>query len=96
MGGVEIGKKHVLTPRGAQLMMKSRYWEAPDSKLIEDKGNADFVAKLIVCVQAAWMIVQCMLRKLEGLPVTLIELNALIHVICAFLLYAFCKIFLPN
>jgi hypothetical protein len=95
MGGVEIGKKHILTPLGAQLMMKSRHWEALDPKLIEDKGNADFVAKLIVCLQAAWTIVQCMLRKLEGLPVTLIELNALIHVICASLLYAFCKISIP-
>ena len=44
-----------------------------------------------VCVQAAWMILQCILRRMNDLPVTLIELNALSHVVIALVMYFFCK-----
>ncbi|CCX06879.1 Similar to hypothetical protein GLRG_10844 [Glomerella graminicola M1.001]; acc. no. EFQ35689 [Pyronema omphalodes CBS 100304] len=87
MGGTTVnGRRHVLTPLGAEFLMKLGLWKPLDAAVIQDKGKADSIAKFIVCVQAAWMIVQCGLRKIAGLPITLIELNALVHVMCAFLL----------
>jgi hypothetical protein len=92
MGGTTVnGRRHVLTPLGAEFLMNLGLWKPLDPAVIQDKGKADSIAKFIVCVQAAWMIVQCGLRKIAGLPITLIELNALVHVMCAFLLYFFCK-----
>lgn len=54
-----------------------------------DKGKADMVAKFLVCVQALWMMVNCLCRKISGLPVTLIELNVVVHVLCAVSIYGF-------
>ncbi|KAF8460163.1 hypothetical protein BDZ91DRAFT_664718 [Kalaharituber pfeilii] len=54
---------------------------------IRDKSKADNLAKLLVCVQASWMIIQCIARKCTGLPVTLLEINAVMHVVCALFMY---------
>lgn len=37
------------------------------------------------------MVMQCILRKLSNLPITLIELNTMLHVVCAIVMYFFCK-----
>ncbi|KAF8460162.1 hypothetical protein BDZ91DRAFT_664725, partial [Kalaharituber pfeilii] len=58
-----------------------------DEERIKDKSKADNLAKLLVCGQASWMVVQCIARKITGLPVTLLEINTVMHVICALLLY---------
>lgn len=56
---------------------------------VADKGKADTLAKCLVCAQALWMIVNCFCRKVDGLPVTLIELNVVMHVMCVVVLYSF-------
>jgi hypothetical protein len=50
---------------------------------ISDKGKADSVAKALLCVQIAWMCIQCLGRTLEGLPVTLLEDHVLIQILFA-------------
>ncbi|KAA8897466.1 hypothetical protein FN846DRAFT_992436 [Sphaerosporella brunnea] len=80
-----------LTPEGFEYLLdRGVLTDAVlEQKEILDKGKADFLAKFLVCVQAAWMILQCILRKLNHLPVTLIELNTLMHVVIALLMYFF-------
>ncbi|KAI5814468.1 hypothetical protein BZA77DRAFT_356730 [Pyronema omphalodes] len=95
MGGVTIpqDKKNqsTLTPEGFEYLLDLGILESDcvDTATILDKGKADFLAKFLVCVQAAWMVLQCVLRKINSLPVTLIELNTLCHVICALVMYYF-------
>ncbi|KAF8534640.1 hypothetical protein BDD12DRAFT_895439 [Trichophaea hybrida] len=100
MGGVTIAKEdyenknrnqYTLTPEGFEYLLDLGILESScvDTATILDKGKADFLAKFLVCVQAAWMVLQCILRKLKGLPVTLIELNVLLHVIIALAMYWF-------
>jgi hypothetical protein len=56
---------------------------------VQDKGKADMLGKTLVCVQALWMLVQCLVRKASGLPVTLLEIHVSMHVICAIGMYGF-------
>jgi len=54
---------------------------------IVDKGKANNIAKLVVCVQAGWMLVQALGRVAAGLTVTLLELHVSIQVLIAVVLY---------
>lgn len=54
---------------------------------IVDKGKSDMLAKFLVCMQAAWMVFNCISRKIAGLPLTLLELNVMMHVVCALVVY---------
>jgi hypothetical protein len=45
-----------------------------DPRQIEDKGKANYIAKLITTAQILWMVVQWVGRKGQGLPVTLLEI----------------------
>ncbi|KAI5808466.1 hypothetical protein DFH27DRAFT_459108, partial [Peziza echinospora] len=53
----------------------------------DDRSKTDWLAKAMVCLQASWIIIQCVVRKAEGLPVTLLEINTVMHVVCALLMY---------
>ena len=54
---------------------------------IEDKNKSDGLAKLITCWQATWFCVQCICRLVQGLSISLLELNVFGHCICALLIY---------
>ncbi|KAI5843781.1 hypothetical protein DFP73DRAFT_63848 [Morchella snyderi] len=55
---------------------------------VKDKGKANVLAKFLVCAQALWMVMNCFLRRAAGLPITIIELNVIVHVFCAVVVYA--------
>ena len=54
---------------------------------IKDKSKSDGVAKALACLQASWMVLQVIGRVGYRLPVTLLEINTIGHVICAFAIY---------
>lgn len=55
---------------------------------IRDKSKADGLAKLIVCFQALWFCVQCIVRVAQGQAISFLELNTFAHALCALLIYA--------
>jgi hypothetical protein len=55
---------------------------------IKDKSKADVLAKCLVIAQVSWLIVNCVGRKVLGLPLTLLEIHTLVHVACALITYA--------
>lgn len=59
------------------------------SDQVQDKSNANSLAKALVAWQALWMIVQVIARTAETprLPVTLLELHTCLHTFCAFAMY---------
>lgn len=76
-----------ITAEGARLLsFLDRLPEIQDNQ-VRDKSKADGLAKFLVVVQAGWMIIQCIARLQQNLPVTLLEINTIGHVICAFALY---------
>jgi hypothetical protein len=56
---------------------------------IFDKSKADSLGKILVCLQAGYMVFQVIGRLAARLPITLLEVNTLGHVLCALTMYAF-------
>ncbi|KAG9196019.1 hypothetical protein G6011_01140 [Alternaria panax] len=80
-------KRLTLTAKGVALFAQCGH--IPDVSLddIKDKNKADGLAKLLVCIQAGWMIVQVISRTANGLPTTLLEVHVVAHVVCALIMY---------
>jgi hypothetical protein len=51
-------------------------------------GGANSIAKTVTIFQTGWIVLQCLGRRLEGLHITLLELNTSLHVIIAIVMYA--------
>ena len=81
-----------LTPKGLLLLARLDHITdtLPDIalKTLKDRSKADNFAKGLVCVQAGWLIIQCISRVACDLPVTLLEINTIGHVFCALVMYA--------
>jgi hypothetical protein len=54
---------------------------------IRDKSKANGLAKFLVCVQAIWFIAQTVGRLATDLPISLLEMNTLLHAFCCLLIY---------
>jgi len=95
MGGIEVVNKanpnarRQLTPQGVMKMARAGLLPKVDIDEINDKSKSDGFGRLVVCIQAGWMILQAITRKIEGLPQTLLEIHILTHVICALGMYLF-------
>lgn len=79
-----------LTPRGVHLLAECGYLDrvlATSKDDIEDKSKTDHLSKIVTILQASWMAVEVISRIASDLPVTLLEVNTLGHVGCAFSVY---------
>ncbi|KAF2004211.1 hypothetical protein P154DRAFT_379750, partial [Amniculicola lignicola CBS 123094] len=75
------------TPSGVKFLAKLGLLPRISHDSVVDKSKADWIAKVLVCVQASWFFVQCIARVSQKLPLTLLELHVLTHVVCAFGMY---------
>ena len=78
-----------VTPAGAVELARLGLLSPVEEEVINDKTKADPITKALVCVQAAWFIVQCVARVAQNLPLTLLEIHTLAHVFIAILMYLF-------
>lgn len=78
-----------LTPAALLYLAENKPELFPDTpkEEIEDKSKASSLAKMIVCLQASWFCVRCVSRLVEGLSISLLELNTFGHSICALIIY---------
>lgn len=79
----------ILTEFGVRKLARHAPSILPDiSKAsILDKSKADGFAKVFVCIQAVWFIAQTVGRMASGLPISLLELNTLLHALCCLFVY---------
>lgn len=77
-----------LTPKGLLLLAKCGHLPKASEDEIMDKSKVDELGKLLACTQVTWMVVQVCTRLGLRLPVTLLEVTAISHVVCALVLYA--------
>lgn len=80
-------RRLTLTARGVLLLYQCGLLPQIHQREILDKSKADGLAKALACLQAGWMVGQVIARLHAGLPVTLLEVNTLGHVFCAFVVY---------
>ncbi|KAM0219864.1 hypothetical protein ACHAQD_006202 [Fusarium lateritium] len=67
---------------------KRGHWIKIRKQDIDDKSKADTLQKALVLIQVAWMVIQCIARRISDLPLTLLEIHTMVHVVCAMILYA--------
>lgn len=84
-----IPARQRLTVTAAGVLLLAECKRLPDLSIteIKDKSKADGIAKALVCLQATWMVVQTICRAAFQQPVTLLEVNTIGHVFCAFIIY---------
>ena len=80
-------KRLTLTAKGLALLAECGHIPEVSADDIKDKNKADGLAKLLVCIQAGWMIVQVISRAAIGLATTLLEVHTVAHVVCALVMY---------
>ncbi|KAH7080480.1 hypothetical protein BKA63DRAFT_506520 [Paraphoma chrysanthemicola] len=54
---------------------------------IEDRGKADWLVKVLALLQMAWLVIQCVARVGQKLPLTTLELSTLAYIPCALLIF---------
>ncbi|KAF7344053.1 hypothetical protein MVEN_01694800 [Mycena venus] len=66
-----------LTPDGVRLLLELAPELVPrvSEEDINDKSKADGFTKLLVSLQAAWFCLQCIARKAQHLPISLLEIT---------------------
>jgi len=72
-------KRLTLTARGVAILAKCGRLPDVREKDIEDKSKANTLAKSLFVVQAIWMLLQMLGRLTARLPVTLLEVNTVVH-----------------
>ncbi|KAL9102697.1 MAG: hypothetical protein Q9163_002188 [Psora crenata] len=78
-----------ITPEGLRFLLDHEPSALPSISADEilDKSKADGVKKTLVCAQAGWFCASCITRLANGLPISLLELNAMAHALCALVIY---------
>jgi hypothetical protein len=82
-------RRAYLTAKGLEYLVKEGRLSLPSKETIAERSKSDALAKTLVCLQAGYIIVQCISRLGSGLPLTFLEINTLGHVLCALIMYSF-------
>lgn len=77
-----------LTPEGLVLLAEAGLLPRFSEAEVRDRSQADVIAKLLVCSQTLWFLIQSFARIAEHLPLTLLEVHTMTHIACAFGMYA--------
>jgi hypothetical protein len=84
-----IGKRRILTLEGIELIFHFDPMLIPDLSEfeIQDKSKASGLAKTLVCLQALWFCIQCIVRAVNHMTISTLELNTFAHAVCTLLIY---------
>ena len=76
-----------ISPKGIAFLAKHGHFVNISDATIRDKSKADTLAKVLVCIQVGWTLVQTISRRIVGYPITLLEIHTLAHIACALAMY---------
>ncbi|KIP03894.1 hypothetical protein PHLGIDRAFT_59051, partial [Phlebiopsis gigantea 11061_1 CR5-6] len=82
--------RFVLTANGISHIIKLYPHLIPDISEIslQDRSKADSISKALLVMQVLYFCMSCILRRVESLNLTLLEITTLAHALCALLTYA--------
>jgi hypothetical protein len=87
-GSLESGRLR-LSVNGVLQLARLGYFIHIPGALIDDKSKADTLQKVVIIGQVLWMATQCIVRKVYGLPISLLEIHTMVHVFCALVMFVF-------
>jgi hypothetical protein len=91
MGGFSVheddNEPHTITPSELGELLKNGEIKITEEE-IRSKGKCDALLKTTLMIQTTWFILQCIARKVEGLPITELELVTLGFAALNFVTYA--------
>lgn len=78
-----------LTPYGVRQLAYNHMDDVlvPESMIV-DKSKVNVFQKTLVLIQISWMAAVCVVRKVNGLPLTLLEIHTMIHAVCALFIFS--------
>jgi hypothetical protein len=87
MGGIVAEDSHerVLVEEVGKIDKARLSWLS--LKVIRDKSKSSNIAKTIACFQVGWLIAQSTGRRIQGLPITLLEVATIAYAANCFLIY---------
>jgi hypothetical protein len=80
-------KSGTLTPHGVLFMADNGWLPDVPAEIVKDKSKVNALAKVLVCFQAAWIIIQVIARTAAGQQVTLVEVHTVLQTLCAATMY---------
>ena len=83
----DLHGKMTITHHGVLKLARNGLFLPISEESISDKSKADLLAKGLVICQVGWLAAQCIARKVQGLPISLLEIHTLVHVFCAVTMY---------
>jgi len=86
-GGEAPVKSGTLTPHGVLFMAERNLLPRIGPEIVKDKSKVNALAKVLICFQAAWIIVQVIARTAFGKSVTLVEVHTVLQTLCAATMY---------
>jgi len=82
-----LRQRLMFTPLGIVELARLGILPEVSAEEIDDRSKADSIAKIFVCAQFLYFVIQVIARAVSGLPITLLELHMLTHIMCAILMY---------
>ncbi|KAJ3755859.1 hypothetical protein EV360DRAFT_48979 [Lentinula raphanica] len=81
----------VITPEGIQFLLEHKPELLPDLSIeeISDRNKGNSISKSVLVVQVSFFLIDCIARKAQGLPITLLEVTTVAHALCSLLAYVF-------
>ncbi|KAK3947558.1 hypothetical protein QBC32DRAFT_81341 [Pseudoneurospora amorphoporcata] len=78
-----------LSPNGIRLLAELGHLSllVKHASDVGDKSKADTFQKCLAASQLSWMVIQCIVRKAQGLPISLLEVHTSAHALFSFLQY---------
>ena len=93
IGGIAMNvagrRRFPITYQQFVALLDSGTFDLPDitEKDIKGRNKADHYAEVVACMQASWLVIQCIGRTIQHLPISALELTTTVFVLNALLVY---------
>ncbi|KAF7984580.1 hypothetical protein HWV62_13805 [Athelia sp. TMB] len=91
MGGYcfynETGLQHPLSPKHVVELVRRGHIVSPTSEELASQSKGDALSKGVALMQTLWFVLQCIVRRIEHLPVTSLEVMTLAYTAITIAMY---------
>jgi uncharacterized membrane protein len=78
-----------LSSNGVLQLAELGYFIPLSASKIDDKSKANVFQKALLLLQISWMVLQCLIRRMNKAPLALLEIHVIVHITCTIKLFVF-------